>query len=120
MISQLGGTEIITSHIKNYFPNFNKNEFPVVLEENKNKIKFVLNNDKANIFISYKNLKNITKFYDSLNFVNISGILYYCEINIEVEKIDFEYFLLNFQRYVKLQQEVFYVKLDQEILNQIS
>ena len=100
MIPQLGGTEIITSHVKNYLPILNKNEFPIdleskmnsfqklqnILDENKNKIKSVLNNEKAKIFIRYKNLKNITKFYDSINFFNNSGISYYCEINVEIEK----------------------------------
>ena len=77
-----------------------KNEFPIdieskmnsfqklrnILEENKSKIYSVLDNKKAKIFVSFKNLKNITKFYDCISFFRNSGILYYGEITIEIEK----------------------------------
>ena len=36
MIPQLGGTEIIISHVKNYFAFFNKNEFPIDIESKMN------------------------------------------------------------------------------------
>ena len=100
MIPQLGGIEIITTQVKNYYPIINKNEFSIdienkmnslqklrnILEENKNKIKSILNNEKAKIYIHYKNIQNITKFKECIEFFQNSGILYYGEISIEIEK----------------------------------
>ena len=111
IIPQLGSSSLIAEHVKNYITNLNKKELPIdienkvnslqsllnILEQNKSKIKNVLDNEKAKIFSYRRNLQKVTKFNNVMSYLNDIGINCYYEIDVEVEKdwfgIFFTFFL---------------------------
>ena len=56
------------------------------LQEAKEKIEEVLNNDKAIVYRNFRGIKNLTKDFDTYIYLSDLGIKYYYTIDIEIEK----------------------------------